>query len=61
MFCCWSSLEALVVLGQVLRYVGGFPDPMVSSVVLCIIAVFLKIWYGRVTPVTSYRGSSAGP
>ena len=54
-------LEALVVLGQVLRYVGGFPDPMVSSVVLCIIIVFLIIWYGRVTPITSYRGSSAGP
>ena len=43
-FCCWSLLEALVVLGQVLCYVGGFPDPMISSIIFLLILLFIKVW-----------------
>ncbi|CAL8398680.1 unnamed protein product [Arctogadus glacialis] len=43
-FCSWSLLEALVVLGQVLCYVGGFPDPMISSIIFLLILLFIKVW-----------------
>ncbi|XP_034562597.1 uncharacterized protein LOC117829142 [Notolabrus celidotus] len=43
-FAWWTLLNSLVDLGIVIKYNGGVPDPLVSTVVLSLVSLCAIIW-----------------
>ncbi|KAI1889156.1 hypothetical protein AGOR_G00176180 [Albula goreensis] len=45
LYAAWTTIEALVNFGVVLKYCAGFQDPPVSTVVLTLLFVGLLLWF----------------
>ncbi|XP_028289203.1 uncharacterized protein LOC114453486 [Parambassis ranga] len=44
-FAWWSLLNAVLGIGIVLRYNAGVPDPLISTLVLTIITLYIITWF----------------